>query len=114
MINKILRSRLHERLAGRVPPLAIEVAIGLLAAGALLALRLALTPIAGDRAPYAFVFLSLVIACVIAGWRSGLVAMAAGQALIWFLVVEPSMSLPPVRADRFGGLVVSTLSQLII
>ena len=35
----------------------------------------------GDVAPYATGFVAVALAAVLAGWRSGLVAMIAGQAL---------------------------------
>jgi two-component sensor histidine kinase len=70
-------------------------------------------PLAGDRAPYAFVFLGIVIACLLAGWRSGLVALVTGQVLTWQLVGRfvPSVG---VQQGRIGGFIVATLSQLII
>ena len=114
-IRKILRSRLPERWSGRVPPILVEVGVGLLTALAFLALRIALTPIAGDRAPYAFVFLSVVAACVLAGWRSGLVALALGQFLAWYLIVGSQQAVSvPEPARLWGGLAIATLSQLAI
>lgn len=104
-----------ERWAGQVPPVLVELGVGVLVTLAFLALRVALTPIAGERAPYAFVFLSLVAACVLAGWRSGLVALVLGQLMVWWIIVEPSQSVVvpgPVRL--WGGLVIATISQLLI
>ncbi len=82
---------------------------------AFLSLRVALTPFAGDRAPYAFVFLSIVAACVLAGWRSGLVALILGQGLTWYFVVEAGQAVfipEPVRI--WGGLIIATVSQLLV
>jgi two-component sensor histidine kinase len=112
-MRRIIRSRLPERLADKVPPQLTELGVGVLVALLFLALRIALVPIAGDRAPYAFVFLGIVIACLLAGWRSGLVALVAGQALTWQLVGRfvPSVGVPQ---GRIGGFIVATLSQLII
>jgi two-component sensor histidine kinase len=78
-------------------------------------LRFALVPLAGDRAPYAFVFPSIVIATVIAGWRGGVVAFAVGQSLAWSLIAlrAPDLGTSPF-AERFGGLIISTFSELII
>ena len=114
-IRKILRSRLPERWADHVPPLLVEVGIGAVVALGFLALRVALTPVAGDRAPYAFVFLSVVAACVLAGWRSGLVALVVGQLLAWQFVVISGQAVTvsePVRL--WGGLIIATLAQLLI
>jgi two-component sensor histidine kinase len=112
-MRRIIRSRLPERLAGKVPPPLTELGVGVLVAIFFLALRIALVPLAGDRAPYAFVFLGIVIACLLAGWRSGLVALVAGQALTWQLVGRfvPTVGVPQ---GRIGGFIVATLSQLII
>lgn len=77
-------------------------------------LRTALTPFIGDVAPYAFVFAGVTVAAVVAGWRSGFVTLVAGQALVWFAILEPLRYVSPGSTDRFGGLVVSTISQLIV
>lgn len=72
-----------------------------------------LTPLAGDRAPYAFVFLGVVIACLLAGWRSGLLALLTGQALTWWLVGQ-TISNVSAEQGKIGGFVIATMSQLII
>lgn len=92
----------------------IELGVGVLAALLLLSLRIALTPLAGDRAPYAFVFLGVVIASVAAGWRSGLVALIVGQSLAWEFVVQDRLGLNAHDNARFGALIVATVSQLFI
>lgn len=114
VIRKILRSRLPERLEDRLPPILVELGIGVLAALLLLALRIALTPLAGDRAPYAFVFLSIVIASVAAGWRSGLIALGIGQWLAWEFVAQGRFALRAEHHERIGALVISTVSQLAV
>jgi two-component sensor histidine kinase len=113
-IRKILRSRLPERLAGRVPPALVELGVGVLVALLFLGIRTALIPLAGDRAPYAFVFLSIVIASVAAGWRSGIVALLLGQSLAWKLVAQGPFQISTGSNDRLGALVVATMSQLVI
>ena len=59
-------------------------------------------------------FAGVVFACVLAGWRSGLIALVAGQALTWFLLVEPMWGFSSPEHWRFGGLIIATLSELII
>src|SRR4051794_10657465 len=114
-MRRILRSRLPERLAHRLPPLVVEIAVGVSVAVAFVMLRFVLVPLAGDRAPYAFVFLSIVIATVIAGWRGGVVALAVGQSMAWWIIALriPSVGAVPLT-ERFGGLVISTLSEAIV
>jgi two-component sensor histidine kinase len=113
-LNRILRARLPERLAHRLPAPVVEIAVGVLAALLFLAVRMALLRFAGDRAPYAFVFLSIVIAAVIAGWRSGAVALIAGQALAWTVIVSNPAGVPVTANERLGGLIIATVSQAIL
>ena len=113
-IKKILYSRLPERLAGRVPPLVVELAIGLGMAGAVLAMRMPLNAVAGDRAPYALNFVAIVIASVFAGWRSGLVALIAGQLLVWYIVVPDEWSFTFADTTLASAFVIASLSQLLI
>ena len=103
-----------ERLAHRVPPFLVELAVGIAAATAMVAIRLPLLGVTGDRAPYALNFLAVVIAAVLAGWRAGLVALLLGQFLIWAIIVPPYWSIGIPDGERLGGLVVATISQLLI
>jgi len=92
----------------------VEIGIGVAVPLLVVLFRMLLTPFSGDRAPYAFVFAGVVVACVLAGWRSGLIALVLGQFLTWFLVVEPLMrSINPEHA-RVGGLVIATTAELMI
>lgn len=111
-MKKILRSRLPERFAGRVPPLVVEIAVALVVTGLLSILRIAVMPWAGDRAPYALVFVAAVAASVLAGWRSGLLAILIGQLLVWTLVVGP-VSGAIQRSYLIGGLALATFAQLV-
>ena len=97
-----------------MPPPLVELAVGLLAAAAATAARMPLEPLLGQRAPYALVFLCVVIACVLAGWRSGLLALVAGQLLTLLTVVEPRGSFSVLDSQGVAGLVFSTTSQLLI
>ncbi|MGH6658636.1 MAG: sensor histidine kinase [Sphingomicrobium sp.] len=113
-IRRVLVSRLPERLAGRVPPLLTAVAVGLFCAIAGLGARMTLIPFAGDRAPYMLVFATLVLASVVAGWRSGLVALISGQLLTWYIVLEPRWTFVIEDPENAAGLVLATLSELAI
>jgi two-component sensor histidine kinase len=77
-------------------------------------LRAALTGWVGDIAPYAFVFVAVTLAAVAAGWRSGLIALGLGQALVWFAIVEPFHAAGEGSVNHVAGMVVSTAAQLII
>jgi two-component sensor histidine kinase len=109
-----LHSRIPERLAHRVPPFLVELAVGIAAAAVMVAIRLPLLGVTGDRAPYALNFLAVVIAAVLAGWRAGLIALLLGQFLVWFIIVPPYWSIAIADSERLGGLVIATISQLLI
>ena len=101
-----------ERLSGKLPPILVEVGIGLGLTVLLALARVVLVPWTGESAPYALVFVAVVGSALLGGWRSGLVALVAGQMLIWLFVLEPrgSLSLKPVDV---AGLFLASLAQLV-
>ena len=113
-MRKILHSRLPDRWAHRVPRLLVEITIGVAAAVLMVLARLPFDAIAGDRAPYAFNFLAVVLAAVLAGWKSGLVTLLFGQMLIWYAVVPPHYSMAIEDTELFGGFIIATFSQALI
>jgi len=80
----------------------------------MIAARLTLMPLLGQQAPYAFIFLGVVIAAVLAGWRSGLIALAAGQVITWYAIVEPRWSVGVLNSESVSALLFATASQLLI
>ena len=92
-----------------MPPVLVEIAVGLTLPVVMLGLRMPLDPFTGDRAPYAFMFIGAALATLLAGWRSGIVAVFAGQFLAWNAIVMPTPS-----AEVRGGFVVATISELVI
>lgn len=70
--------------------------------------------LAGERAPYALNFLAVVIAAVLAGWRSGLIALITGQLLVWYAIVPPYFSFAIEDPKRFSGFLIATVSQALI
>jgi two-component sensor histidine kinase len=74
--------------------------------------RLSLVPLTHDRAPYALVFVGIVLAALLAGWRSGLLALVVGQLLVWYLIASPDggWALDP---PRMAGLVLATFAELV-
>ena len=75
--------------------------------------RLAFADVIGPRAPYALNFLAIVLAAVLAGWRSGLVALVLSQLLAWYAIVQPPETFVS-SSEMLGGLVISTISQALI
>jgi two-component sensor histidine kinase len=105
---------LPQRWAHHVPPLVVEVAVAIAAAASMVTLRIAIADLIGPRAPYALNFLGIVLAAVVAGWRSGLVALLLSQLLAWFAIVQPQWTFAAEGSDMIGGLVISTISQALI
>ena len=81
-VKRILRSRLPERFADKVPPMLTEVAVGVTIPAVMTLARMSLIPWAADRAPFAFVFIAAVGATVLAGWRSGMLAVIVGVTML--------------------------------
>jgi two-component sensor histidine kinase len=73
---------------------------------------MALMSWSADRAPYALVFLAVVGATVLAGWRSGLIAVLVGQSLAWYFIIDPA-SYAAQPTEVIWGLAVATFSQLV-
>ena len=113
-IKRILRSRLPERLAGKLPPAVVEVAIGAGMALLIFGLRLLLYPWIGETAPLAPVFVGIAAAVVLAGWRSALLTLALGEFLIWVFIMAPRGVLGPKDAVPVNTLIVATLAELLI
>jgi two-component sensor histidine kinase len=93
--------------------LLVEVGIGLGFSLLLVILRLALMPWIGELAPFALVFVAIVGAAVLAGWRAGLIALVVGQLLIWVFVMEPRETIGFKDSLQVGALAIATLSQLL-
>jgi two-component sensor histidine kinase len=113
-VRRLVDIRLPERLARRVPAGLTEVVVGVGAALMFLALRLLLEPLTGDVAPYALAFLAVVVASLVAGWRSALIALVVGQLLTWYLLVPPAGSFAPKQAAATWGFLLATASQTFI
>jgi two-component sensor histidine kinase len=73
-----------------------------------------LEPLLGQQAIYSFIFLGAAIACVLAGWRAGLVALAVGQLGTLYWVVEPRGSFMPSRPGGLSAFMFATASQLLM
>jgi two-component sensor histidine kinase len=91
-LRRIVRLDLPRRLGRLLPRPLTEALTGLVIAGSFVGLRVALTPVVGDVAPFALALLAMVLATLVAGWRSGLVSILVGIALIWYFVLPPRRS----------------------
>ena len=113
-MKRILTSRLPERLGGALPPVATEFVVGLLATLLFFGLRLFLQPWTGNSAPFALSFLAVVMASLLAGWRSGLVSLTVGQLLGWYYLVPYFSSFRLAGLAELYSLLMATFSELVI
>lgn len=113
-MRRLVRIDLPQRLARAVPKPVTELIVGLGMAALLFAIRLLLMPMIDSNAPYALGFLAVVLAALIGGWRSGLVALAAGQVLLWYFVTPVRGSFALAGPADAWGLGLTTIAQLVI
>lgn len=95
--------------AASARPILSAVAATVLTVGA----RLTIDRIAPGVSPYALVFVAVTLVTLVAGARSGLLAILLCQTLIWFFVV-PRIESGIGEAAQIISLVLTTFSQLII
>jgi two-component sensor histidine kinase len=79
----------------------------------MVALRIPLEGFAGDHAPFAFMFVGAALATLLAGWRSGVIAVIIGQLLTWYFVIQPRWSFALLTPEVRGGLILATISELL-
>jgi two-component system, sensor histidine kinase PdtaS len=113
-MRRVLNIKLPERLSDRFPRWLTQAVVGIVAAVIFLALRATLEPLTGDAAPYALSFLAIVLACLVGGWGAGLVALALGQILTWYLLVPPSGTFGLKEATAVNSFLLATVSQILI
>lgn len=91
-MKRLVTIDLPRRLSRRLPRPVTELAVGIGVTAFFVGLRIALTPLIGEVAPFALSIIAVVLAALIGGWRAGLVSMALGSLLIWYLVLPPQNS----------------------
>src|SRR3954451_17170538 len=87
-LRRIVRFDLPRRL-GMLPRPVTEALTAIVITAALVGFRIAVTPVVGDVAPFALALLAMVLATLVAGWRSGLLSITLGIATVWYFVLEP-------------------------
>jgi two-component sensor histidine kinase len=113
-IKRILRSRLPDRFAGKLPPILVEIAVGIAVPLLIFAVRILLFPVLGETAPLAPIFVGIAAAAVLAGWRAGLLTLILGQALVWIFIMAPRGSLGPKEAVATSVFFTATACELAI
>lgn len=113
-MRRIVRLDLPRRLGRLLPRPLTEALTGFAVAGAFAGLRIAMNPVAGQLAPFAFAILAMVLATLVAGWRSGVVAIVVGVALDWYFVIEPHGRLVLSPATAVSLAFVAVTAPLIL
>jgi two-component sensor histidine kinase len=113
-LRRIIRADLPQRLARLVPRWLTEILVATLITAAFVGLRALANPWMGDLAPFSMTYITIVLAALIGGWRSGAVSLIFGLLLAWYFVVPPQGSFE-IESFRWGvSLVIAALSQSII
>jgi two-component sensor histidine kinase len=105
---------LPRRLSRRLPRPLTELLVGLGITSLFVLMRAAVAPLPDQLAPFALSFLAIVLATLIGGWRAGLVALVAGQVLIWYFLLPPFRSFSIAAPAMAYGLILSSATQLVI
>lgn len=91
-MRRLVTIDLPRLLSRRLPRPVTELAVGVGVTAFFIGVRLAISPLLGEVAPFALGIIAVVIAALLGGWRSGLVSMVLGTTLIWYLVLPPHRS----------------------
>lgn len=91
-----------------------ELAVGVGITALFIGVRLAISPLLGEVAPFALGIIAVVIAALLGGWRSGLVSMVLGTTLIWYLVLPPHRSFDIENASTALILAAGTFTEGVI
>lgn len=114
LLRRLVTIDLPRRLSRRLPKPVTEIAVGVGVTLFFALLRATVAPLPDQLAPFAFIFLAVVLATLIAGWRAGLVAVVLGQALVWYFLLPPYRSFAIPSPPMAYGLLLATAAQLII
>lgn len=92
-----------------------EIAFALLAAAMAGALRLVVDLFVPQAAPFVFLFPAVLLATLLAGWRSGLLALAIIVLGAWYLTLSPSgRSFQGLGPQQEAALVLNSLAGLLV
>ncbi|HEY1607113.1 MAG TPA: sensor histidine kinase [Allosphingosinicella sp.] len=113
-MGRKIRLDLPRRFGRHLPRPLTEFLSGLVIAAVFAGLRAAMTPILGDIAPFALAVVAMVLATLVAGWRSGLVAIVVGIGLIWYFVLGPQRNFALASTTATSLTAVTVMSALIL
>jgi two-component sensor histidine kinase len=112
-LRRLVTIDLPRRLSRRLPKPVTELAVGIGITAILVGVRLALTPLLGNLAPFALAIIAVVLAALLGGWRSGLVSMVLGTVLIWYFILPPHRSFGLTTSSAFT-LGVGAMTEAVI
>jgi two-component sensor histidine kinase len=105
-------------MRARLATIAWRLAIEALVAAACFTLtavaRLAIEALLPMAAPFALAFPAILLATVLAGWRSGVMALALIELGVWYAVIPPRFEFGPLSPEDAGNLVMNGLSGLLV
>lgn len=97
-----------------MPPRIVEMAVGIVLGLTAFGVRATISPLLRDAAPYATVFPATALAAIVGGWRSGVITMLAGQALVATFILEPTGGFSLANSLQRTTFVVAGISQIIL
>jgi two-component sensor histidine kinase len=113
-VKRLVSIDLPRRLSRRLPRPVTELVVGVGVTAVFVGLRLSLSPLIGQIAPFALSIIAVVLAALIGGWRAGLVSMVLGSLLIWFFVLPPQNSFEIASASTAVVLMAGLLTEAIL
>jgi two-component sensor histidine kinase len=113
-VKRLVGFNLPQRLSGAVPGWLTEIAVGLGVTALFVGIRIVAQPVLGELAPFSLAILALVLADLLAGWRSGAVSLVTGLLLIWYFVIPPTMSFAILSPALGFSLLLTAVVEAVI
>lgn len=104
---------LRKRLQPDVPPWVTEWVCGGLCAAVSGLLRLIVDLLIPGAPPYLFFFPLVLLATLLAGWRSGLIALTIMMLGVWYMVLSPAR-FGPLDGIEIATLLLNGLSGMVV
>ena len=105
---------LPERLSPVLPRWLTEIGCAAISAASAGVLRLIVDAFAPLNAPFVFVFPAALMATLLAGWRSGLLALVILLAGAWYMLLSPGPGFAPLSVEDASALGLYGLSALLV
>lgn len=113
-MKRLIAIDLPRRFSRRLPRPVTELLVGVGVTAFFVGLRLALTPVVGEVAPFALSVIAVLLAALVGGWRAGLVSMVMGTLLIWYFLLPVQRSFELASAATGLVLAAGVLTEGVI